>query len=281
MHGARLTALDVPAAGADVTIDGSLFAGGEAPVLSVAAGKGPREAATLRVIRSTLLGAQHAAAVRPDPARRRAGAALDGVGRAAVAGRRDRGRAVIDLPKDAGTKAMTWRAVNCLYAGWETLLSGASRWPAPTPPRGTSTGPGRRRRLAALAWARAMPADPAEAPRRSHTFPGPTGYAATSGPGSSAATWGSCRGSARAGSTSPRSGPWPGAIGAIVTDEPPAVPEATDQLYHGEHYDLDKIDLGVYLHNVQKARKLAPTVVLHLRGTGGTGPARYESRMPT
>src|SRR5262249_1267655 len=55
-RGALLTALDVPAAGADVTIDGSLLVGGEAPVLAVAAGSSPQSATTVRVIRSTLVG---------------------------------------------------------------------------------------------------------------------------------------------------------------------------------------------------------------------------------
>ena len=64
---------------------------------------------------------------------------------------------------------------------------------------------------------------------------------------------------------------------AIQTDSAQAVPQIADLLYHGEHLDLDKIpDLGAYLRDLKQ--KLAPTVVLHLHGTGKkkTKPIRME-----
>ena len=195
------------------------------------------------------------------------------------------GGTVIDLPKDAGTKAMTWRAVNCLYAGWETLLLRRE------PLAGTDTAAWHEHWdlvegdvSQALAWARAMPADPAEAPPSVyHTFPGPTGYAATSGPGHSAATWGSCRGSRSRWIDLSAERAVAGDVGAIVPDWLPANPRS-DRLNSitAMLFDLDKIDLGVYLRDVaERAGSRARQWCCTWGGRGGTGRARYESRMPT
>jgi hypothetical protein len=50
--------------------------------------------------------------------------------------------------------------------------------------------------------------------------------------------------------------------------DPPDIPVPADNLYHGERLDLNRIDLGAYLQTVQKTRRLAPRVVLHLSGSG-------------
>ncbi len=59
---------------------------------------------------------------------------------------------------------------------------------------------------------------------------------------------------------------------------PPEIPVPTDTLYHGEALDLNRIDLGAYLQTVQKTRRLAPRVVLHLSGSGErfTTPIRIK-----
>ncbi|HEX5271401.1 MAG TPA: protein kinase, partial [Gemmataceae bacterium] len=281
-RGARLTALDVPAAGADVTIDGSLLVGGESPVLSVAAGASSSTAGTVRVIRSTLLGRDVLLRVRPDP-KAPDEPALRWVGWDALLWRAGElvGGTMVDLPKTAETKAMSWRAVNCLYAGWGTLLTGAE----PIPGSGEAAWHGRWDLLDGdvshpLSWAKAAPTFPAEAPPSVyHTYPGPVGFAASTGPGAlgcdlSRLPWVRSRwvdlSAERA---------MAGEVEALVTDNPPPIPEAADQLYHGERLDLDQINLGTYLRDVVKARKLAPTVVLHLYGIGirRTGPVRVEN----
>jgi hypothetical protein len=280
-RGARLTALDVPASGADVTIDGSLFVGGEPPVLSVAAGPSPQTATTVRVLRSTLVGRDTLLRVVPAPAVP-AEPALHWLGRDSLLWRSAEiaGGTMVDLPRDAGPNAMTWRAVNCLYAGWQTLLSGKE------PLAGSDALAWRVRWnllegdvTQALAWARAMPADPAEAPPSVYRpQPGTTAFAAISGPGALGCdlprlAWVRSRwidlSAERA---------LAGEVEALVTSVPPPIPEAADEFYHGERLDLDRTDLGAYLRDVQKSRKLAPTVVLYLRGTGlrRTSPVRAE-----
>ncbi len=280
-RGTGLMALDVVAGGADVTIDGSLLVGGNGPVLSVAGGKAPRLATTLRVVRSTLVGRDILLRVRPDP-EAAAEPALHWLGWDVLLWRaaENAGGTMVDLPREAGPKAMTWQAVNCLYAGWETLLSGLE------PLAGSDSDTWRARWgrtegdvSQALGWAKGLPAEPAEAlPSVYRSYPGPAGYAATSGPGVLGCDLGQLP---------PLRPRWIDVstekalaeVVAVLAPDAPPIPEATDQLYHGERLDLDTTDLGAYLHDVQKARKLAPTVVLHLRGTGRhkTSPVRVEN----
>jgi serine/threonine-protein kinase len=270
-RGARLTALDVPTAGADVTIDGSLLVGGEAPVLAVAAGASSKTACTLRVIRSTLVGRDSLLRVKSSPEQPTA-PALRWLGWDALLWRSGdtTGGTLVDLPSAAETREMKWRAVNCLYAGWQTLLTGQD------PVRGPDVDAWHQRWEMVegdvsqpLAWAKSLPADPAEAaPSVYRTDPGPLGYAASSGSGALGCDL----------SRLPRvRSRWidltaeralPGDLATLVTETPPPIPAATDALYHGERIDLDQTDPGAYLRDVQKARKLAPTVVLHLHGTG-------------
>ena len=106
-------------------IDLSLLVTTDAPLLSVAGGKA-EAASSLRIIRSTLVARDAMLKVQPI-AEAAAEPALhvfawDDL---IVRGGENPGGTLVDLPKEAGTKDMTWRAVNCFYAGWETLLSGA------------------------------------------------------------------------------------------------------------------------------------------------------------
>lgn len=281
-RGTRLTALELTAPGADVMIDGSLFVGGESPLLAVAGGRGPDGATTLRVIRSTLLARQALLAVRPSPDTP-ADPSLHWLGWDALLWRAGEGAGgtMVDLPKEAGGKAITWRAVNCLYAGWKALLSGreplagsdVEAWHAYW---NLSEGD------VSLwqAWVVSLPADPAEAlPWLYQTYRTAIGFAATSGPGVLGCDLGQL--------------PWARPRWLDITtqrtraadaevlapDAPLEIPKAEDGLYYGERLDLDKIDLGARLRDVQKKQKLAPTVVLHLHGAGKrtTSPVRVEN----
>src|SRR5262249_42626407 len=121
-----LVALDLDSAGAEVLFDDCLAVGGERPLLRVRADG--RRGASLRVVRSTLIGARALLEVRPaggatrSPALRwlgwdallcRCGAAAEGT--------------LVAVGPDADSAAVSWRAYNCLYAGWSTLLSAGGR----------------------------------------------------------------------------------------------------------------------------------------------------------
>jgi serine/threonine protein kinase len=265
-RGARLTALDVAAPGADVVIDRSLLVGGEPPVLAVTAGKGDADATTVRAVRSTLLGRETGVQVR----------AADGADEPALhwlgydvllwrAGD-GAGGTMMDLPAGAGAKGMTWRAVNSLYAGWQMLRSGREPLPGSDIDKwrgawqlfeGDDSRP--------QAFKAAAPIDPAEAlPWVYNTFPGPTGFASFVSQGYLGCDlwelpWVRYRWlDLSTQRTRIRD------IEALAPDAIQRIPDVKDGLFHGERLDLDKIDLGSYL----RKQKLAPFVVLHLHGTG-------------
>jgi serine/threonine-protein kinase len=287
-RGARLTALDVTAPGADVLIDRSLLVGGEPPVLTAAAGRAPDATTTLRVVRSTLVGREALLQVRANP-EAPAEPALHWLGWDALLWRAAAGAGgtLAELPPGATAKRMTWRALNTLYAGWQTLLSG--REPVAGSDRdGWLAGWQRTEGDVSLpqAWATALPVDPAEsapAVYRTDAAPGApapnrVGFAATSGPGPlgcdlSQLPWARERWLDLATQRAQPLGVEP-----LAPDKVTAIPEANDQLFHGARLDLDKTDLGAYLRGVQATQKLAPLVVLHLYGTGRrkTSPVRVE-----
>ncbi len=282
-RGAHLTALDLPMPGADVMIDGTLLVGGADPVLTVAGGATPDGATTLRVLRSTLIGRDKLIQLRtaPPPA---GDPALHWMGWDVLLWRtgESSGGTMVDLPKDAGPKNITWHAVNSLYAGWETLLSGReplagsneAAWHAAwSMTEGDIAQPN--------AWVRGLPLDPAEAlPWAYHTYPGPVGFVATYGTGFLGCDlwqlpWVRNR---WLDITTQRTRP----TDVELLDPKGAlpIPEPTDLLvYHGERLDLDKVDLGAYLKGVAKKQKLAPLVVMHLHGTGHRkfSPVRVEN----
>ncbi|HKI30769.1 MAG TPA: serine/threonine-protein kinase [Gemmataceae bacterium] len=273
-RGARLTSLELTAPGADVLIETSLLVSTEAPVLSVAGGKGP-DASTLRVVRSTLVGRDTLLRVRPSPDAS-AEPSLHWMGWDALLWRAGGGAGgtMVDLPKEAGAKAMTWRSLNCLYAGWETLLSGREPL-AGGNTDGWHTQWGLSEGDVSLppAWVPGVPADPSEAPPWLYRTdraaePSPVHFRATSNPGPLGCDlwkmpWVRARWLDL--TTQPTR---PTDIEVLEPDAALAIPEAADLLYHGERLDLDKIDLGAHLRDVQKRQKLAPLVVLHLHGSG-------------
>jgi serine/threonine protein kinase len=277
-RGARLTALDVATPGSDVMIETSLLVAAEAPVLSAAGGKSG-DASTLRVISSTLVGHQSLLRVRPSPDAATE-PALNWMGWDTLLWRSGNGGGgtLVELPKDATAKAMTWRSLNCLYAGWETLLSGHD-------PVAGANGDG----WLALwnrtegdvshphTWVTGLPSDPAETlpwlyrtdPPPGATVPSPVHFRATLGSGVLGCDlflmpWVRAR---WLDLTAERTR----AVDLEVLDpsKPSGVPEANDLLYHGERLDLEKVpDLGAHLRDVQKRQKLAPMVVMHLHGSG-------------
>jgi len=55
---------------------------------------------------------------------------------------------------------------------------------------------------------------------------------------------------------------------ALADADAPAVPTASDRLYHGGAFDLSKAELGAFLRDYQQKGWLAPRVVLRLSGAG-------------
>jgi hypothetical protein len=280
-RGARLTVLDLPQAGAEVLIDNSLFVTTEAPVLAATGGRPSGPTTTVRVIRSTLMGHDAMLKLRPGP-EAPGEPTLNWMGWDLLAWRaaETSGGTMVELPREAGSKALTWRAVNSLYAGWETLISGHEPIP------GTDTDAWHARWKIAegdvsvpQAWVVSLPADPAETlPAAYHSYPGPVGFAATYGRGVLGCDlwqlpWVRFRWIDLANQLTR-----PSDIDTLHPSVVQAIPEANDQLYHGESLDLNTVDLGKRLAEVQKTQKLAPMVVMHVHGTGRRRmtPVRWE-----
>jgi serine/threonine-protein kinase len=280
VRGAGLSVLDLDAPGAQVLFEDCLLVGGAAPLLQVRAGSDRPTQVT--AVRSTMIGDKNLVTLRPakptdhDPA-------FGWLGWDVLLSRKgnDVGGELFHLDEGAGTRRMGWRAVNCLYSGWETLLAGKPSIPA------TDLAGWRRQ------WSR-LEGDVAR------TEPWPTVVAPE--PGEVSAVMYKTAGSAVAFASSTSAeqllGCDPDALPAVrdnwqaltfgrvaivapaVPDAPglPEIPAAADNLYHGERLDLDQIDLGLYLQMVQKTQRLAPQVVLHLAGTGErlTTPLRLK-----
>jgi serine/threonine-protein kinase len=279
-RGAGLSMLDLDAPGAQVLLDNCLLVGGDTPLLQV---KANTERTThLRVVRSTMISDKNLLSVRPATERDHE-PALDWLSWDVLLSRKgnESGGALLRLDDSVETRRMNWRAINCLYAGWEMLLAGKSSIPV-------ADLPGWRR-----LWDR-LDGDVARAePWPTAVFPEPAEVsAATYRTASSAVAFASSIGADQPlgcdlDALPPALDNWLSLtfgrfaiVAAAIPDDPdpPEVPVATDNLYHGERLDLDRLDLGAYLQEVQRTHRLAPQVVLHLAGTGErlTTPLRIK-----
>jgi serine/threonine-protein kinase len=270
-RGRKLVAADVVSAGAEVMIDASLMVGGDPPLLQATAGKGLADGPTLRVVRSTLLARETVLEVRPDPAAP-SSPALSWMGWDALLARSAEGSGgvMVSLPAEAAPGAVRWRAVNSLYAGWKTLLGGKE----PVPGDALEAW----QRLWQMsegdvslpqAWSVGLPAEPAVEPALLYSTQNtPLGFRATFGAGWLGADLPAlpfARPNWLALTTQPALVP---RMEALDGGRFPPIPQGGDGLYHGERLDLNRIDLGAYLAEVQKRQKLAKVVVLHLAGSG-------------
>jgi serine/threonine-protein kinase len=272
VRGADIMALDVRAPATEVVIDHCLFLGGSQPLLDVQGYKGA-SAAVLRLLRSTLVAGQTLMRVRPTSEHDKK-PAVDWLSWDTLLARYggQAGGVLLDLDDGAEPAAMKWRAVNCLYTGWATLLKSDARTV------GAEDGQSAWRELwhqeagdavKRMPWPGFVPADPADAMPGVCSVSGtPAEFRATSGPGTLGCdvaavppgregwlTW-----------TYERA-PLP-SFEPPPLDQPPEVANPGDGSYHGGRLDLsgDNIDLGEYLKAVQEKHRLAPKVVLHLDG---------------
>jgi serine/threonine-protein kinase len=269
-RGAGLSILDLNAPGASVLLENCLLVGGEVPLLQVRAGEG--RPTSVRAVRSTMICGKNLLTLRPtktaelDPA-------FQWLGWDVLLGRNsnEAGGELLHLEGGASTRKVTWRAINCLYAGWETLLAGSPSVPA-SDIAGWRRVWGRVDGDVAQAepWPTASFAEPAEVPPGSyHTNDSPVAFAAS--------TDGDRLLGCDPDGLPPVRDNWlPLTFGRFalvapaVPDDPglPEIPPPNGLAYQGEALNLDNLDLGAYLQNIQATRRLGPQVVLHLSGSG-------------
>jgi serine/threonine-protein kinase len=270
-RGGQLQIADIRGHETGLLLDGCLFVGGDAPLLSV---EGFQQTATdLRVHHCTLIGAQTLLQVRSASAED-VKPAVHWQSWDTIVSRsaEQSGGTLLALDDSAGPGQMKWKADNCCFAGWKTLLTGGEKISASNPAAWERLwGYTSRVQFATDTWPAGVVHDPAEsmpdAYRPAPAPQSPVGYAGTMG-----------------------NGP----IGCDPAHLPPArdnwlsltydrfvlpsldtlhagapqIPTPLDGNYQGERLDLSRVDLGAYLKEVQQSRKLGPKVVLVLTGAG-------------
>jgi serine/threonine-protein kinase len=269
-RGAKMSVLDMNAPGAHVLFENCLLVGDEAPLFRVrVASERPTQ---FRAVRSTLICGQNLLELLPaNPID--SNPAFDWLGWDVLLSRNNReiGGELLRLSGNMGTRHLSWRAINCLYAGWSNLLAGAMTIPAAdltqwrrlwsyTEGDGVQPDP----------WPRTVVSEPGEVPASTYrTADSPVAFAASTGAdqllGCDHANLPPTRDNwlsltfDRYAILSP----------AVPEDsEPPAIPGNGDGLFHGAVVDLNETDLGVFLQTVQSRYRLAPEVVLRLSGSG-------------
>ncbi|HEY7315771.1 MAG TPA: serine/threonine-protein kinase [Gemmataceae bacterium] len=280
VRGAGMSVFDLDAPGASVLFDNCLLAGGDAPLLQVRAEK--ERPTRLRAVRSTMICGKNLLNVRPATAEDRQ-PAFDWLGWDVLLSRWSQGAGgeLLRLEGGAGTEGIRWRAVNSLYAGWDTLLAGPNAVSAANVPAwrqlwGRTEGDV----IHTKSWPTAVFPEPAELPASTYrTADSTVAFAASTGTDQLLGcdldrlpplrdNWLSLTVNRFA------------ILAPNVPDDPdpPAISAPGDGLYHGERLDLNQIDLGAYLKTVQKTYRLAPKVVLHLAGSGErfTTPIRIK-----
>ena len=282
LRAADATLLDFRTPGVDLLLDDSLLVGGSRPLLSVV-GQAGSVPTVLRVLRSTLVASHTVLRIRPhgatdlDPQ-------VHWMGWDALLARcsGEPGGEMVVLADNAGGGGMQWQATNCLYAGWQIILSGREHFgSANLGPWQLRWGRGDGDRAIAETWPPRASSTPWEdAPEAYRTFASPVWFSGTAGA--------EVLGCNLAALPPVREG-WPTlTYGRVVAAPfpmpadltPPAIPAATDGAYHGERLNLNEVDLGEHLDRVSRQMPLGPRVVFHLTGSGErhTSPIRVAGR---
>jgi serine/threonine-protein kinase len=279
-RGASLVALDLDYPGAEVLLESCLLVGGEQSLVQVAGRH--RQATVLRVVRSTFVSRQGMVLVQ---------AADESLPQLRWSGwdvllARGGGSSGGEMVTVAGGRSsqIEWQAVNCLYAGWKTLLKAVDatvadirewhiRWRHTEGDQAVAEG-----------WPAALPFDPAET-RPADYCPGspssksPVGYAATSGKGPLGCDLHSLPPARDNWLAMASDGFLMPPVDLPSADTQPEVPTVGDRAYHGGDVDLAQVgDLGDFLDRMRKTAGLGPRVVLRLQGSGQhkTRPLRVK-----
>jgi serine/threonine-protein kinase len=277
VRGPAVTAFDLDAPGAAVLMDGCLMVGGEPALIKVRANDA--RPTSLTVAGSTLICGRTLMDVRQAaPSDHRP--AVHWLGWDSLLSRSadQPGGVMMAAPGGDGVNdtGIQWQATNCLYAGWQDLLTG------PKTIGGTdrngwwahwkrADGDG----VVGDSWP-AFNGDSSAVPVSAYrTADTPVGFAATAAPdkplGCDLGALPPARENLAAltfeGFVRPPLDP-------LADAAAPEVPLADDNLYHGGALDLGMLelnpqqDLGAYLRDLQQKKLLAPRVVLLLSGAG-------------
>jgi serine/threonine protein kinase len=265
-RGAELCAFDVGAAGAELTVDNCVLVTGNRPLFHfrVSSGETP---IVVRAAHSTLVAGETLFRFRERSSGDNAALHLvlwDSV--LARSGSQEHG-VFMDLGERADTAGLKFQALNCLYAGWQTLLKSAGR------------EIGNRERAAWRALWNHPAADevseyswPAFVPELAEASPAvfrvagtPVGYPASAGTGLLGCDIHALP-AIRSSWLSITEDRFVAPPFEPASTERPEIPVSSDGSYAGGSLKLNGVDLGDYLRTLQKTGKLAPRVVLHLSG---------------
>jgi serine/threonine-protein kinase len=269
-RGTALSVLDLDAPGAQVLFENCLLVGGDRSLLQVRASA--EQSIEMRSVRSTMICGKNLLSVQAAKPADRA-PMFHWVSWDVLLSRKTRepGGELLHLSENMSTKQMSWRALNCLYTGWGSLLAGAASIPgADLASWHRLWGRAEGDVAQAEPWPRAEFPEPAEIPAATYRTAGSSvAFAASDNPEHLLGCAPDDLPPVRDNWLALTFGRFPVLALAIPEDPaPPEIPAPVDMLYHGERLNLDQIDLGAYLQEVQKTHRLAPQVVLHLTGRG-------------
>jgi hypothetical protein len=270
-RGPDMTAIDIQGPGVTVLAEQCLLVGQEQPIIEIR-GQTTDRPASVRVAHSTLVGGRELCAV--DAARSRDFrfptqlVFWDSLlARSAAA----EGGEMLKLGKNVPVLNIQWRAANCLYAGWQTLLSYSGGKVPATDLAGwhslvhQESGD----KALSLSWPAYLPAEIDRIPGALFRTAGTAAaFRDSTGRGSVGCS---------VADLPPARLTWPSytyeraATPAMDTRAPeraPEIPAPNDGRYHGGRVDISRTDLGEHLQHLQDAGQLANRVVIHLAGKG-------------
>lgn len=270
-RGANIVAVDVRAPNSEIKVDNCLMVGQEKPLwrIRVPSSASPAEvgiAHSTLVANRSLFGfaAPDSRAVEP---------AIKVVAWDSVLARANpaAGGEMLAFPAGVASKNVSWRATNCLYAGWQSLLdqdgaklesSNLAAWHEFThQPAGDKAIP--------QSW---PPYLPPEIERLQPAVFRVYGSAAAFRDSLGQGTIGCPVEDLPATRSSWLSYTYERALSlpleGAISDQAPEIPMANDGLYHGGTFNVTSGDLGERLQELQEARQLASRVVIHLTGKG-------------
>jgi hypothetical protein len=278
---ADMTAIDIRGPGCSVLAEQCLMVGHEPPLLSFR-GQNDVKPTTVRMSHCTLVGGQTLCQFDA-MAEREFDSPTQLIFWDCLLARSGQveGGDLLKLGQNVPLKNVHWRAVNCLYAGWQTLLqyrggrvavSDFAGWHSLIHQEGGD-------KALSLSWPAYLPPELNRVPAALFRTEG---------------TAAAFRDSAGRGAIGcpirdlpPVRLTWPSytydraatpALDTRAPDKPPEIPALNDGRYHGGRVDVSRIDLGEHLQKLQDAGQLASRVVIHLngRGTAYVSPFRLK-----
>jgi hypothetical protein len=280
LRGADLRAVSAQAPQADIMLRGCLVVGGNRPVLDVL-GKSGTPGTSLRIAQSTLVAGQTMLRVRPvSPADKEPAIRLLAWDTLLARFGTQTGGELLALEQDVRATNISWEAVNCLYAGWQTLLRQGEKTIAANDLNGWHAQWQQKQGDMALepTWPAVVDADPSDTPPAVFRTTGHVAYAGTAGASSLGCDLAALP---------PVREKWLwltyerfAAPDYFVpsADQAPEIPTQPEGLFHGGQLDVSTLDLGVYLREKVKPLQAGPRIVMHLYGKGKapTSPIRIK-----